>query len=149
MKRRIVLPVIRAVLADDVDDRRERAVRIVKVGESVGQARAEVQQRAGRTPGHSGVAVCRAGRDAFEQREDAPHAVDAIERRDEVHFRRAGVREAGIDAARDERADERFRASRDRDGRAAGHFPTPITAFTSRNSSKPNSPHSRPLPDCL
>ncbi len=24
-----------------------------------------------------------------------------------------------------------------------------ITAFTSRNSSKPNSPHSRPLPDCL
>ena len=28
-------------------------------------------------------------------------------------------------------------------------FPTPITAFISRNSSKPNSPHSRPLPDCL
>ena len=25
----------------------------------------------------------------------------------------------------------------------------PNTAFASRNSSKPNAPHSRPLPDCL
>ena len=29
------------------------------------------------------------------------------------------------------------------------HSAQPITAFTSRNSSKPCSPHSRPLPDCL
>jgi hypothetical protein len=28
-------------------------------------------------------------------------------------------------------------------------LPQPITALVSRNSSKPNSPHSRPLPDCL
>ena len=30
-----------------------------------------------------------------------------------------------------------------------GHPAQPITAFTSRNSSNPCSPHSRPLPDCL
>ena len=113
------------------------------------EAGAEMQQRAGRAARHPRVAIGGPGCDAFEQREDAPHAVDAIERRDEVHLRCAGVREAGVDAAGDQRADEHLGAGGDRRGGAAAHFPTPMTAFTSRNSSKPNSPHSRPLPDCL
>ena len=70
----------------------------------------EVQQRRGRPVGHARVAVGRAGGDALEQREHAAHLGHVVERGDEVHLRRAGVREADVDAARDERADQRLGA---------------------------------------
>ncbi len=106
LELRVVLLVVRRVVADDVDDRRLTLARVVQVGEPVAEARPEVQQR-GRGPvGHAAVAVGRAGGDAFEQREHAAHLGHRVERGDEVHLRRAGVHEAGVDTARDERADE-------------------------------------------
>ena len=64
---------------------------------------------AGRS-GHAPVAVGRAGGDAFEQREHAAHLGHRVERGHEVHLRRARIHEAGVDSARDQRADERLGA---------------------------------------
>ena len=47
-ERRVVLAVIGRVVADDVDDRREGAARVVQVGEAVAEPGPEVQQGAGR-----------------------------------------------------------------------------------------------------
>ena len=98
------------MVADDVDDGRLRLARVVQVGEPVAETGPEVQQR-GRGPiGHAPVAVGRAGRDAFEEREHAAHLGHGVERGHEVHLRGAGIHEAGVDAARDQRADERLGA---------------------------------------
>jgi hypothetical protein len=61
-----------------------------------------VQQRAGRLAGHARVAVGRAGDHALEQPEDGAHPGLLVQRRDEVHLRRAGIGEAHLDAGRDE-----------------------------------------------
>jgi hypothetical protein len=105
-QRRVELGVVGGVVADDVHDRRRRPARVVEVGEPVGEARSEVQQRRRRALGHAGVAVGHAGHHALEQPEHRPHPVDPIDRRHEVHLRRAGIREAHLDATRDERAQE-------------------------------------------
>ena len=75
-----------------------RPARVVQVGEAVGEAGAEVQQRRGRLAGHARVAIGGAGHHALEQAEHAAHPGDRVERRDEMHLRRAGVGEADIDA---------------------------------------------------
>ena len=84
-------PVVGRLVADDVDDRCGGAASIVQIGQAVRQARTAVQQRGGRLTGHACVAVSGAGHHAFEQTQYAMHAGNAIERRDKVHFRRAGV----------------------------------------------------------
>ena len=55
------------------------------------EAGAEMEQRCSRLLGHARIAVGSPRRHALEQAEHAAHAVDAIERGDEMHFRRAGV----------------------------------------------------------
>ena len=60
--------------------------------------------------GHAAVAVGRAGRDAFEQREHRAHLGHVVERGDELHLRGARVGEADVDAVGDERADQGVRA---------------------------------------
>ena len=94
------------VVADDVDQRGPAAPRVVQVGQPVAQAGGQVQQRRRRPPGHPGVAVGGAGRDALEQRQDAAHLGDVVQRGDEVHLRGAGVGEADVDARADEGPDE-------------------------------------------
>ena len=94
LERRVVLLVVRRVVADDVDHRSAAAARVVQVGEPVAEAGPEVQQRRGRTVGHAPVAVGGAGRHALEQREHAAHLGNGVERGDEVHLRRARIREA-------------------------------------------------------
>src|SRR6185503_12026685 len=76
-----------------------RLLGVVQVGGGVGEARAEMQQGRGRLVLHAVVAVGRARADALEQAEHAAHALDAIERADEMHLRRAGIGEADLDAA--------------------------------------------------
>ena len=98
-QRRVVLDVIERVLADDVDDARARLLGVVQVGRGIGEAGPEMQQGRGRLVRHAVVAVGRAGAHAFEQAEHAAHALDAIERADEMHLRRAGIGEADLDAA--------------------------------------------------
>jgi hypothetical protein len=60
-QRRVILQVVAGVVADDVDDRRAGALRVVHVGQAVGKARAEVQQRGRGLVRHARVAVGRAG----------------------------------------------------------------------------------------
>ena len=102
-ERRVMGDVIGRVLAHDVDDRRVGLLRVVQVGEPVAEAGAGVQQGGRRLPGHAAIAVRGAGHHALEQAQHAPHAVDAIQRRAEMHLRGAGIGEAGIDAARQQR----------------------------------------------
>ena len=116
-QRRVVRAVVGRLVAHDVDDRRLRAAGVVQVGEAVGEARAAVQQRRRRLAGHARVAVGRAGHHALEQAEHAAHAGHAVECGDEVHLRGAGVAEAGIDAAFQQRVDEAF---------GAVHFALPV-----------------------
>src|SRR5262249_24067762 len=97
---------ISRVLADDVDDRHARSARVVQVRETVGEARAEVQQRACGFARHARIAVGRAGDDAFEEPEHATHAGLAVERRDEMHLGGAGIREADVDAAINQRREQ-------------------------------------------
>ncbi len=80
--------------------------RVVEVRQPVAEARAEVQQRRRRLVGHPRVAVGRAGRDTLEQRQHRAHLGHRVERGDEMHLRRAGVREARGHAGVDERADQ-------------------------------------------
>ena len=103
-----MLDVVGRVLAHDVDDRRVRLLRVVQVGETVGEARAEVQQGRGGLPGHPVIAVGGACQHALEQAQHAAHARHLVEGGDEVHLRRARVGEANVDAARKQRADEAF-----------------------------------------
>ena len=56
------------------------------------------------------VPVGRAGRHAFEEGEHATHLRHRVERGDEVHLGRAGVREHHVDAGRDEAANQRLAA---------------------------------------
>jgi hypothetical protein len=94
------------MLADDVDDARARFLRVVQVGQAIGQARPEVQQRGRRAIGHAIEAIGGAGDHAFEQAEHAAHARHLVERGDEVHLRGTGVRDTKVDAAVDQGADQ-------------------------------------------
>ena len=109
-ERRVVLDVIERVLAHDVDDARARLLGVVQVGRGVGEAGTEMQQGRGRLVGHAVVAVGRAAAHAFEQAQHAAHALDAIERADEMHLRGAGIGEADFDAALDQGANQTFRS---------------------------------------
>ena len=109
-ERRIVVAVIGRVIAHDVDQRGRGLHGVVDVRQPVGEAGAEMEQRRRRLLGHARIAVGSAGRHALEQREHAAHAVDAVERGDEMHLRGAGVGEADIHAAADQRPHQTFRA---------------------------------------
>ena len=93
------------MLADDVYDGNLRPARVVQIRDAVSQARSEMQQCARRFFPHARVAVCRSGDDAFEQSEHATHFGCAVERRDDVHFGRAWIRETGVDPSSNQRAD--------------------------------------------
>ena len=97
-KGSIILRMVRRVVAHDVDDRRPCATRIVEVGEPVRQPWSEMQQRRGRLFRHAAVAIGHPGHRAFEKTEHDPHALDPVERRDEMHLRCAGIAETDLDA---------------------------------------------------
>ena len=63
--------------------------------------------------GHARVAIGATGDHRLGHAEDAAHALDLVECGDEVHLRRAGVGETGIDAAGEQGADEAFGAVHD------------------------------------
>ena len=69
----------------------------------------EMQQRRGRRALHAEIAVGRPRHHALEQAEHAAHALDAIQRCDEVHLRGAGIGEADVDPARDQGPHQTFR----------------------------------------
>ena len=94
VERRVILLVIGRVVADHVDDGRARAACVVEIGEAVAEARRQMQQGRGGLAQHAAIAVGRARHHALEERQDAAYALDPVERRDEMHLRRAGIGEA-------------------------------------------------------
>ena len=86
-QRRVVRAVVGRLVADDVDDRRLRAARVVQVGEAVGEARAAMQQRRRRL-----APPCARSRRRRRSRRPPNSAStqrmpgDAVERGDEVHL---------------------------------------------------------------
>ncbi len=68
-----------------------------------------MEQGTGRLVQHAGIAVRRTGNHAFEQPEDAAHAVHFVEGRDEMHFGRAGIGEADVHLVLDQRPDQTLR----------------------------------------
>src|SRR4051794_4230991 len=101
-----------------------------------------MHQGARRALSHAPVAVGRAGDHALEEREHAAHALDPVERRDEVHLGGAGVGEAGVHAAGEQRADELF-------GAVQAQFTVAPVALTTLPhfscSARMNTPRSRGL----
>src|SRR5690606_21066865 len=70
---------------------------------------------------HARPAVRRAGAHALEEPEHRAHARRAVERRDERHLGRAGVREADLDTAGERGADQEVRAGGAGCGSGGGH----------------------------
>ena len=107
-QRRVVGAVVGGLVADDVDDAAAGAAGVVQAGEAVGEAGAAMQQGRRGLLRHAPIAVGGAGDDVLLQAEHAAHAGDAVERGDEVHLAGAGVGEADIHAAAEQRSHQAF-----------------------------------------
>ena len=95
---------IGGVVTDHIDDRRPRAPCVVEIGEPVGQSRPKMQQGSGRLLSYAAVAICHSGYRAFEKTKHNSHSLDPVERRHEMHFRRAGITKTDFNARSDERS---------------------------------------------
>jgi len=112
------------VLADDVDDAGIGLLGVVQIGEAVGEARTEMQQRRGRRSLHAEVAVGGPRHHAFEQAEHAAHTGHAVERCDKMHLGGAGIGEADVHPALDHRPHQAFRTVHPK-APATGNFQCP------------------------
>ena len=83
---------------------------IVQVGQAVTQSWAQVQQHYGGFVGHARETIGRAGGHPFEEGQHTSHLRDCVQRRDEMHLRRAGVGEAHVDSVADEGGEKRVGA---------------------------------------
>jgi hypothetical protein len=101
---------ISGLVADDIDDGYAGAPGVMEVRESIREAGSTVEERRRGLPGYPCIAVRRAGRNVFEQRQYTPYAWNAVQRRNEVHLTRSRVGKACIDVIGDERADQAFGA---------------------------------------
>ena len=110
LERRVERRVVGRVVADDVEQGRVRAPRVVEVRPAVGEPGPEVQQRRRGSAGDACVAVGRPGGHPLEEAEHRADLGDVVERGDEVHLGGAGVGEAGRHAVGRERRDQRARA---------------------------------------
>ena len=93
------------MVAHDIDHRLAALAGIVQEGDGIGETGPQVQERRCRLAGHAGIAIGRTGRDTFEQTQHAAHFRFAVQRRDEMHFGRAGIAETDFDAAVCQRMD--------------------------------------------
>ena len=100
--------VIRGMLANHVDHRYLSPAGVVEICQAIAEARAEMQKSARWFPGHPRVTVGRAGDDSLKKTQNAAHVRDLVKRGDQMNFRRAGVGEAGVDAARGQGANQIF-----------------------------------------
>jgi hypothetical protein len=81
----------------------------MKVREGVSETWTKMQKRCRGLTRHPGVAVRRSGTHPLEQAQDTATTRDAVERSHEVHFRRAGIHEAELDAVFHQRLQKAFR----------------------------------------
>src|SRR5271170_3449007 len=96
------------MLANKVDDGYLCSARIVQIRDAVSQARAEMEQRAGWLFGHARIAIRGSRYHSFEKAKHTTHLRHAVERGNEMHFRRAWVRETGVHFSSNQRANETF-----------------------------------------
>src|SRR6267154_3706445 len=87
------------MLADNIDDRNMRSPGVVQVSQTIAKTWTKMKQRAGGFPSHACISVGRCRNNAFEQSQNATHFRPLVQRRDDVHFRSAGVCEAGVDSS--------------------------------------------------
>ena len=97
------------LIADDIDDWDAGAPRVVQIREAVREPRPAMQQCRGRSVRHARISVRTTGHHALEQAEHASHSGNAVQGRDEMHFARAWIGEAGIHAAPKQRVNQAFR----------------------------------------
>lgn len=107
-KRRIVAQMVSRMLSNDVDDGYPRTARVVQICETVGKTRPEMKESACRFPRHARIAVGGSRHHAFEESEDATHLRRSVKRCHQMHFRGAGVREAGFNPSGDHRGNQTF-----------------------------------------
>lgn len=105
-QRRVEADVVMRMVADDVDHRRIGAAGVVQVGNAVGQARPEMQQRRRGFAGHPADAVGGAGANALEQGKHRFHPRHAVERLHQMHFGSTGIGDAVLNAAIGQRLDQ-------------------------------------------
>jgi hypothetical protein len=77
----------------------------VQISQPISQARAEMKERARGLTFHPSIAIRRSGHHTFEQTEDTPHVWNLVQCCDDVYLGSAGIREASIDASRQQRPD--------------------------------------------
>ena len=101
--------VVSGVFSHDINHARVRLLCVVQVGEAIGEAGAKVQKRGGGLTCHPVVAVCGAGQHTFEKTQNAAHAGHLVQSGHEMHFGRAWICEADVDAAGQQGAHQAFR----------------------------------------
>jgi hypothetical protein len=87
-----------------------RAPGVVEIGKPDRQAGAAMEKGRRRPLRHAGIAVGCSRHHTLEQPQHAAHALDPIEGGDEMHLAGSRVCEADIDAAREQRGHQAFRA---------------------------------------
>ena len=114
------------MVADHVHHGRKGAAGIVHVGQGIGHAGPGMKQCGGGFLGHAGIAVGGPGHDTFEQAQDAAHLLLAVQRGNEVHFRRSGIGETHIDVIGQQRVAEGIRPGFARLSRNIRHVILPL-----------------------
>src|SRR6185312_455286 len=104
---------------------------------AVGETGAEMQQRGRRLALHAEIAVSRPGYHTLEQAEHAAHALDPVERRDEMHLGSTRIGETNVNPACHQRSDQTFRTVHSFHSSSQAALSTPSTInHCSRLSSK-------------
>src|SRR5690348_3526144 len=85
-KRRVVSKMVRWMLANDIQNRYASAVRIVKIGNAIGETWSQVKKGSSRFACHSCIAVSCCGHYAFEETQHTTDAWGAFQGLDDVHF---------------------------------------------------------------
>jgi hypothetical protein len=74
------------VLADDIYDRHLSSAGVVQVRQAVGEPRSQMEEGAGRFPGHAGISVSRSSNDTLKKPEHATHLWHPVEGGDDMDF---------------------------------------------------------------
>jgi hypothetical protein len=98
------------MLPDNIDERNMRSASVVQVSEAIAKAWAEMKQGAGGLPSQARITVSSPGNNAFEETQNATNFRPPVKRRNNVHFRSAGICEAGIDSSGNQCSNQTFRS---------------------------------------
>ena len=101
---RIEWSVIDRMIPDDVNDRSVCPACVVKIGQAVREAGAEMQKCRCGFICHPPVPICRAGDDVLLETEDGSHAGDPVEGRDKMHLGSSRICDTEFDSRINERA---------------------------------------------